>query len=187
MVEFAFSKYSGCGNDFILIDNRTNAFPYNSQVIARLCRRPDGVGADGLILLEESQHADYKMRIFNADGGEAEMCGNGLRCLKKFALELGITAPLLQVETMERTLQIEMVGESVKTSMGDPTDVQMNILLPMDSQKVIVHYLNTGVPHAIHFVEDVQKVSVRLLGPEIRYHPLFQPKGANANFVQIEY
>lgn len=186
MVEFAFSKYSGCGNDFILIDNRSCTFPsQQASLIARLCRRADGVGADGLILLEKSEKADFKMRIFNADGKEAEMCGNGLRCLNKFVQELGISAPSLKIETMERELQVEMLGDNVKASMGDPKDIQMNISLPLDGQDCLVHYLDTGVPHAIHFVEDASKVPVDKIGPEIRYHPFFQPKGANANFVQV--
>lgn len=183
-MEFAFSKYSGCGNDFIMIDNRSCTFPSNNAaLISRLCRRPEGIGADGLILMEASRKADFKMRIFNSDGKEAEMCGNGLRCFNKFLLELGFTSPFHEIETMERKLQVRMAGENVKASMGDPKDIRMNILLLIDGKEYIVHYLDTGVPHAICFVDCVDDLPVNTLGREIRFHPIFQQKGANANFV----
>lgn len=186
MVFFPFSKYSGCGNDFILIDNRNNLFPsHHVSLISRLCRRPDGIGADGVILIETSHIADVKMRIFNSDGKEAEMCGNGLRCIMKFLHELGITKSKLDIETMERKLHIESFGDQVKASMGSPKDIKQNISLMIQNKEVIVHYLDTGVPHAIHFVENIEDAPVVELGSKIRFHSFFQPKGANANFVQI--
>ncbi|KAF3361517.1 Diaminopimelate epimerase [Chlamydiales bacterium STE3] len=186
MTEIAFSKYSGCGNDFLLIDNRDNHFPaHNSGFIARMCHRPSGVGADGVILLEQSQTADFKMRIYNADGSEAEMCGNGLRCLKKFIREKGITASPLKIETMTRQHQVELIADCVKATMGEPTDIQLNLSLSINGKTHIVHFLNTGVPHVIQFVDDLEKAPVEALGRTLRYHPHFMPRGANANFVTI--
>lgn len=186
MREISFSKYSGCGNDFLLIDNRDLSFPSSEKkLIQRLCHRPEGVGADGIVLLETSQVADFKMRIFNADGSEAEMCGNGLRCLKQFIREQGIYQSPLSIETMQRILQVEMSHDHVKASMGNPSSIKLGINLSVESTNYIVHYLDTGVPHIIHFVDDVESVEVNALGSKLRFHPLFAPKGANANFAQI--
>ncbi|MGK5595180.1 MAG: diaminopimelate epimerase [Parachlamydiaceae bacterium] len=186
MRELSFSKYSGCGNDFLLIDNRDLSFPSSaSKLIQRLCHHPEGVGADGIVLLETSQVADFKMRIFNADGSEAEMCGNGLRCLKQFIQEQGIFTSPLSIETMQRILQVEMHQDLVKASMGTPSSMKLGINLLVESTNYVVHYVDTGVPHLIHFVDDIENVEVLSLGPKLRFHPLFSPKGANANFAQI--
>jgi len=185
-MELLFSKYSGCGNDFILIDNRKMIFAWqDSALIAQLCQRPAGVGADGVILLERSQKADYRMRIFNADGFEAEMCGNGLRCLKKFLKELGEEASQVSVETKERILQVEDCGSLVRATMGDPENVNLDLKIEVDSKNYTLHALNTGVPHAIYFTNELENVPVSVLGPKIRFHPFFSPQGANANFVEL--
>ena len=185
-MELPFSKYSGCGNDFILIDNRQKLFPaHNCAVIARLCRRPEGIGADGVILIEESQKADFRMRIFNADGSEAEMCGNGLRCLKKFMCELGIEQSSLKIETHERLLYVENSADQIKATMGDPTDIKLHQEMLIDQRNYTVHLLNTGVPHAVYFTEDLETVPIADLGPKMRYHALCAPQGANANFAQV--
>lgn len=181
-----FSKYSGCGNDFVLIDNRSGDFPINHpDYIHRLCQRHQGIGADGVILLESSVACDGKMRIFNSDGYEAEMCGNGLRCLAQFMNELGFPKKYYTIETMLSDLSIDYVGEHIKTTMGTPSDLRLNLQLTIDEIPLLVHYLNTGVPHAVCFVDDIEKAKVFSLGRSIRMHPEFASKGANANFVQL--
>lgn len=183
-MEVKFSKYSGCGNDFIFIDNRKSFFPKgNRDLIFKLCHRPQGIGADGVILLEESKQADFRMSIFNADGSEAEMCGNGLRCLKKFIAELGIQTPALSIETKERQLSIQDHHEAVKISLGKPQNIQLDVSLDIGDT---LHTIDTGVPHAVQFVDKLEEVPVAVLGKKIRWHPFFSPKGTNANFVKLE-
>lgn len=184
-MDLPFSKYSGCGNDFIFVDNRQEIFPKNQALISNLCKRPLGIGADGLILLEKSEKADFKMRIFNSDGLEAEMCGNGLRCLKKFLKELGFKKSSISIETFERVLNIEDAGEFVKAHMGEPQGLKLDLELEIDHKIYPVHFLNTGVPHSVLFVENLNSINVSHLGRKIRQHPDFAPKGCNVNFVQI--
>jgi diaminopimelate epimerase len=181
-MHISFSKYEGAGNDFILIDNRLQEFIPTPEQVRALCDRKLGIGADGLIALEVGMRAPFRMRIFNADGFEAEMCGNGLRCLKRFLEAKGVVSTPVLVETKERVLHIENEGQNVKTSMGDPKDLRLDISLERDQ---IVHFVNTGVPHAVQFVEDLETLDIETRGPFIRRHPKFGPKGANANFVKV--
>lgn len=176
-----FSKYSGCGNDFILCDNRQDDFPCNPEWIRKLCTRKTGVGADGLIFLEESAVADFKMRIFNADGSEAEMCGNGARCFLKYLHEQGFPLSPYKIETKEKIIQGSFEGNDVSIDMGCPTNVRWN--LDIDGHQV--HFLNTGVPHAVIFVDELASLDLNRLGKQIRRHAAFAPKGTNATFVQV--
>lgn len=182
-MNFSFSKYSGCGNDFILIDNRSNFFPWEQpQLIQRLCHRQNGIGADGIILLENSQDAHFKMRIFNSDGSEAEMCGNGIRCLFKFIQECGIPGNSFNIETSLKILNISMDEQNVAVEIGNPSDLRWNIEL----NPFIIHHLDTGVPHTVSFVETLEQLDVKKWGPYIRNHQEFTPKGTNANFASID-
>lgn len=181
-MQISFSKYSGSGNDFILVDNREGKFEPAPAFIRGLCERKRGIGADGLITLEKGVKAPFKMKIFNSDGGEAEMCGNGLRCLGRFLEELGLREPEFMIETKERLLSVAKAGQEIKASMGSPRELQLGIQL----DEMVVDYLNTGVPHAVKFVTELAAVDVEKEGAYIRRHPHFQPKGANANFVQIK-
>jgi diaminopimelate epimerase len=182
-----FSKYAGCGNDFILVDNRTLFFPTeNRQIIRRLCERSFGVGADGLILIEQSTSADFKMRIFNCDGSEAEMCGNGIRCLFKFILELGYPSQAYTIEVMGKQLHLAPDQENVSVEMAQPSNMAWHIDLAVDGKILQVHHLDTGVPHAVYFLADIEKIDVNGIGAKIRYHPTFLPKGANANFAKCK-
>lgn len=179
----AFRKYSGCGNDFILIDNRKGIFPVVPDYIVHLCRRKHGIGADGVILLEHSGTADFKMRIFNADGTEAEMCGNGIRCLLKFIRDLGYTNSAYKIETMHgRHHQLQFNGEEVQVGMPIPTEIRWDIYLTVGQSTWKIHHLDTGVPHAVLFVENIDQIDLENLGPKIRHHPKFAPRGANVNF-----
>lgn len=185
-----FSKYVGSGNDFILIDNRNLSFPSDNKLwISKLCHRQFGIGADGLILLENSKTADFKMRIFNSDGSEAEMCGNGIRCFYQFLQEVTEISDSQTVETKAGHIYLEksLDGDhsDVKVSMLPPSDIKWNLKVKIDSEEITLHSLNTGVPHVVIFSESINNLDLKKLGSTIRHHPLFQPKGTNVNFVEI--
>lgn len=185
-MHFSFSKYHGAGNDFILVDNRLENFPAeDSLLIARLCRRRFGIGADGLILLQNSSRADYWMRMFNADGKEVEMCGNGLRCFLQFLKDIGEQKEEYHI-LVGGDLFVGSVGKDhVVVQMNPPRNISWNIHLSLESGEIFVHHINTGVPHTVVFVDDVNTIDVEALGREIRWHPVFQPKGTNVNFVSF--
>jgi diaminopimelate epimerase len=186
MDQLTFSKYSGAGNDFILIDNRDGGFPYHSKgIIPAMTARRISVGADGVILLENSDKADFKMRIFNSDGSEAEMCGNGARCLIAFAGKLGIEKEQYSFETKERILHARRIESEIEIEMGKPEDFRKDISLSAKGENWIINFINTGVPHAVIFVDNVNKIDVVGIGREIRYSDAFKPKGTNVDFVEI--
>lgn len=181
-----FSKYSGCGNDFILIDNRQSQFDATrTDVIVHLCHRRLGIGADGIVLLIPSSKADFGMRIFNADGSEAEMCGNGLRCLVRYIKELGISGDAFLIETMHQLIPVCVTAESIKAEMPPPINCQFFDQLDLGEKAFTVHFLDTGVPHAVIFVENLQDSELMTIAPSIRHHPRFKPKGTNVNFALI--
>jgi len=186
VVKIPFFKMSGSGNDFILIDNRQGVLNADrlGDFVPRVCTRKVSVGADGLILIEPSQRVDFRWRFFNADGSEAEMCGNGGRCAARFAVLKGITTPKLAFETLAGIIEAEVNGRQVKLQMVQPTGLKLNLDVPIDGQNHQLHFINTGVPHAIKMVEDAAAVAVKDLGRKIRFHAQFQPAGTNANFVQ---
>lgn len=187
MVGFSFSKYQGSGNDFILIDDRLEMFPAQDHTfVAHLCDRHFGVGADGLILLSHSRKADIRMRIFNSDGKEAQMCGNGLRCLVRFAQQLGVVSAACVVETAHALYECSLENELIRINMGSPRQLSWNATVPLGGGSVIAHVVHTGVPHAVVLVDDVSRVDVEQEGREIRFHPLFQPEGVNATFVSLD-
>jgi diaminopimelate epimerase len=181
-----FSKMNGAGNDFVVIDNRSKALNLSAQQIVLLCDRHRGVGADGVLLVEPAQgSADFRMRYYNADGGEAEMCGNGARCFARFADRLAGPLNPISFETMAGMIEAELDGDLVKLEMGLPTDLSPERHLEIAGQKLTVHSVNTGVPHVVTFVEDLEGTPVHEWGRAIRYHQAFRPKGTNANFVRI--
>lgn len=184
--EIYFSKYSGAGNDFILIDNRQKIFPANDpSLIAKLCHRHMGIGADGVILLNDSKIADFQMQVFNADGKEAEMCGNGIRCFTRFLSDLGFSQSSFKIETMKNCLETYLDGEDITTKMESPKNFRPHIILPIEGKELHINCLNTGVPHAVIFIDDIDNAPLLSLGPIIRHHPMFQPEGVNVNFAQI--
>ena len=186
-MHIAFSKYAGCGNDFIMIDNRSSFFPIqNQEFINKLCQRCTGIGADGLILLESSVSADFKMRIFNADGKETEMCGNGIRCLFKFIQELGFKENKYTIETMHRCLVLIGKEDNVCVEMGNPVDMRWNLSLSNRAIDVPIHFLNTGVPHAVFFTNSLESLDMFQIGKELRHHEAFAPLGANVNAASFD-
>ncbi|MFN4174621.1 MAG: diaminopimelate epimerase, partial [Parachlamydiaceae bacterium] len=173
-MEIPFCKYSGSGNDFVIIDNRDKKITLDASQIKLICDRKQGIGADGVILAEPGTKSPIKMRIYNSDGSEAEMCGNGLRCLSHFLDKHSIKSPT--IESLSGLHQHEKQGLGIKTSMTEPSGLKQNIRLTDD---ISVDYIDTGVPHAVYFVDDVDTIEVVKLGSFIRNHPQFKPRGVN--------
>ncbi len=195
MKKIPFLKMSGSGNDFILIDNRSQIVDKTrlKEFIYKVCRRAVSVGADGLILIEDPDEEDarrglahFKWHYYNADGGEAEMCGNGSRCAARFAYLKGIAPRKMAFRTLAGIIQAELTDERrVKVQLGDPKDLRLNFPLDIDGETWKVHFINTGVPHVVYFLDDVEGVDVVSLGRKTRYHKEFQPAGTNANFAEV--
>jgi diaminopimelate epimerase len=187
-MKIPFMKMSGSGNDFILIDHRKPFLKEEGlkDFIRKVCRRRISVGADGLILIEPSKKADFKWRFYNADGSEAEMCGNGGRCAARFANLKGITGPSLKFETLAGILSAQVIRERVRLEMTKPFGLKLDETISIDGEKKILSSINTGVPHAVLFVEDLAGLDIVPLGRAIRYHSFFAPKGTNADFVRLE-
>jgi diaminopimelate epimerase len=150
-----------------------------------LCDRHRGIGADGVLLLENSTNgADFRMRYFNADGGEAEMCGNGARCFARFANKVGGQKPKLSFETPAGLISAEVKDDLITLRMTDPTDLRLDIELPMAGEKKTVHFVNSGVPHVVIPVAKIDDADVRRDGAAIRHHKMFSPNGTNVNFIE---
>jgi diaminopimelate epimerase len=185
MFMLRFTKMNGAGNDFVMIDNRAGDVQLTPEQIARICDRHRGVGADGILLIEKPQNgADFRMRYYNADGGEAEMCGNGARCFARFANKVANAAEKISFETPAGVIGAQLQGELVRLNMSDPTDLKLNMRLQVDGEEAVVHYINSGVPHVVVPVSRVDVVHVRERGAAIRQHKNFSPKGANVNFLE---
>lgn len=182
-----FTKMSGGGNDFVVIDNRGKNLSGDLGKLARkLCQRRLSIGADGLLILEKSKFSDFKMRYFNADGSGAAMCGNGARCLAFFAYQSGIAGKEMEFETDDGIHFAEVHNHRVKLQMSKPQRIQLNLSLSQRRKKLQVSFINTGVPHTVMIVRQIDSVDVIGLGREIRYHPQFKAsKGTNADFVEI--
>ncbi|MDD5101746.1 MAG: diaminopimelate epimerase [Endomicrobiaceae bacterium] len=183
-----FYKLTAAGNDFVLIDNRENIISENnhSSLAAKLCDRRYSIGGDGLILLEKSDKADFRMRYYNSDGSHASMCGNGGRSIAKFAYELGVVKKNMKFETDAGLITAEIKSDTVvNLALYDPKDLKLDVQLKIDDIIFEVSCLNTGVPHAVIFVEDIEKIDVVKYGRLIRFHKEFLPNGTNVNFVQV--
>src|SRR6478752_7805947 len=154
-----FTKMNGAGNDFILFDNRTGDIDLDRNQIAQLCDRHRGIGADGILLLEEpTNRADFRMRYFNADGGEAEMCGNGARCFARYADRVAGPREKVSFETPAGVIGAELQGELVCLQMSEPKDMRLGIQIPLPDRKIAAHFVNSGVPHVVVPVDDLEAV-----------------------------
>ncbi|MEW6219134.1 MAG: diaminopimelate epimerase [Thermodesulfobacteriota bacterium] len=184
-----FAKMSGSGNDFILVDHREPCLQEAEMpaFAAAVCRRRFSVGADGLILLEPSPRAAFRWRFFNADGSPAAMCGNGARCAARFAVEKGIARPTHSFETGAGIITAEVLGREVRISLTAPSRFVAERPLLVSGQELRVASIDTGVPHAVHFVSpaDLERVPVADWGRTLRLHPEFAPAGTNANFAAV--
>jgi len=180
-----FTKMNGAGNDFILIDNRMGDVRLDRSQIAQLCDRHRGIGADGILLLEKpGNRADFRMRYFNADGGEAEMCGNGARCFARFANKVAAAKEKISFETQAGLISAELKGDSVTLGMTEPTDLRLHLELGIAGENKTVHFINSGVPHVVIPVVNIEDVDVRHEGAAVRYHKIFSPSGTNVNFME---
>jgi len=178
-----FTKMNGAGNDFVMLDNRDGAIQLAGEEIARICDRHRGVGADGLLLVEPAQNgADFRMRYYNSDGGEADMCGNGARCFARYATKVAGAKDAISFETPAGLITAEFFGDLVKIGMSEPKGLVLNEKLEIEGTEITVHSINTGVPHAVVLVDSLENVPVQKLGSILRYHPHFAPRGTNVNF-----
>jgi diaminopimelate epimerase len=178
-----FYKMNGSGNDFILIDNREDIVDKSTinKFVKNLCQRKFSIGADGLILIEPSSRADFKWRFYNADGSEADMCGNGSRCIARLANRLGICGDHLSFET--RVGIIEAIVKGVRVQISMPLPAHMKLDEEIEGIPSLCR-INTGVPHAVVIVDDLDSTPVVRLGQLIRNHRAFMPDGTNVNFMR---
>ncbi len=183
MTQISFMKMHGAGNDFIVVDNRCAVFPlHDTGWMRRICHRNHGIGSEGILLLEQAADTDFSMRFFNPDGQEADMCGNGARCIAQRAYELGIVGREMVFTTKAGRIRAVIRQDFVTIQLPPPRDLRRNILL--DDLRLTVDFIRTGVPHAAAYVDDVQAVPLATLGRAVRTHPQFAPEGVNLNVVQ---
>jgi len=185
MTWIPFFKMSGSGNDFIVIDNRTPLVPEErlAAFVRGVCRRKLSAGADGLILVEDAQGADFRWRFFNSDASPAEMCGNGARCVARFAYLNGIAGQRMTFLTAAGPVAAEVTGKRVKVKMPDPVGLRLSYPITLARGTLTVSSVNTGVPHVVVPCADVDALDVVALGREIRYHDQYAPAGTNVNLV----
>lgn len=185
-----FTKMNGAGNDFIVVDAMREPIQLDGEQIASMCDRKRGIGADGVLLLEADPAHDFRMRYYNRDGGEAEMCGNGARCLALFAARRGLGTEVgdsrtLIFTTNAGTMRARVRGERIALEMADAFDLSLNISLQVENRDEIVHFINSGVPHVVALRTDITRLGnddIALYGNMIRHHPRFAPEGCNVNF-----
>ena len=182
-----FTKMNGAGNDFVLVDNRTQQIRLAPEQIVHLCDRHRGVGADGVMLLVPARtgQADWAWDFYNSDGSAAEMCGNGARCFGRYVQKVTGAKRDFRFETPAGIIAASFQGERVTVNLTSPNDLRLNQILPLSAGPTTIHSLNTGVPHAVLYVPDADRAMVLQLGAEIRRHAHFAPRGTNVNFVQV--
>jgi len=179
MKRIKFTKMTASGNDFIVIDKKPSG---GISAIARsLCDRKFGIGADGLILLDKIKEADTRMRIFNADGSEAEMCGNGARCAALFGRKTKA-----RLFTKAGLINAELKRDRVRIQLTEPKGIKLDIPLKVSGRLIRVNFINTGVPHAVVFVNGIDNIAVANIGRSIRFHTKFAPAGTNVDFVEVK-
>ncbi|MCQ9208449.1 MAG: diaminopimelate epimerase [Omnitrophica bacterium] len=184
-----FTKAVAAGNDFIIIDRfKIRNIKYkirNTNLAKMLCQRKISIGADGLLLIEASKRCDFKMRIFNPDGSEVNMCGNGIRCAVLYAAKRKICSRKMTIETRAGELSAEVKQDKVRIKMSKPKDLRLKFDLDVNGKRENISFINTGVPHVVFFVQGLDSFNVPDIGRAIRYHAEFQPKGTNTNFVEV--
>jgi diaminopimelate epimerase len=195
-IEFAakvdFFKMQGSGNDFVVIDNREAGVAVEDMAswAQAMCRRAFGVGSDGLFFLEPAEDRDdmdFQWHFYNADGSRAEMCGNGSRCAARLAFELGMAPVEHAIGTDAGVVRAKVLPDlgQVKVQLTDPVDERLNIEVGLSDDLNIGHFVNSGVPHAVIFTDDVDTVDIGTMGRSLRFHEEFAPAGTNANFAQL--
>jgi diaminopimelate epimerase len=185
MIEFY--KMSGSGNDFIIIDNRDLSLNVGDlpAFARRVCERKISVGADGLFLIEPSKTVDFKWQFFNSDGSVAEMCGNGSRCVARYAYLKGIAPKKMSFETLAGIISAEVNDDVVKVRLTDPSPLKIAQTIMLNGRECILDCIDTGVPHTVAFVDSVETCAVVGTGRQIRHHEHFAPRGTNADFAEV--
>ncbi|MBM2839684.1 MAG: dapF [Bacteroidetes bacterium] len=171
-IELSFTKVSGAGNDFVIVDNRTNSLPEDQPALSRaLCSRNFGVGADGLLIIEKSERAHFSMKYFNSDGSYGGMCGNGGRCIARYANMNGIAPKEMSFEALDFLYHAKVLGEQVRLTMKDPQNLRRNVEVRVGQDVHTGFFINTGSPHFVEFVDDVDTVHVEQIGRAVRQDP----------------
>lgn len=182
----SFWKMHGAGNDFILIDDRPARFPCaDTGLIQHLCNRHTGIGSEGLLLLQSSPRAHFRMRFFNPDGAEADLCGNGARCIARLARDLGLAPSSMHIETAAGALEADVVSDAVRLHLPVPTDGRYHQILAVDTLAIRYHRIHAGVPHVVIETPEMDTVDVRQTGAAIRQHAAFAPEGTNVDFMAV--
>ena len=178
-----FTKMHGAGNDFILLDDRGLSIPWHDHfLMAALATRRTGIGAEGIILIQPSQSADFRFLFLNPDGTEAALCGNGLRCAAAFAHEIGAAPEDMRIETARGIVRAELVPSGVKLHLPDPGARAYGMQVALPGRRVHGHFVNSGVPHFVVPVENINDIDVLAEGRALRQHPDFAPEGTNVDF-----
>ena len=188
MRNIAFTKMHGAGNDFVLIDDRAETFPVHDHILLAMLAAPrTGVACEGVILLQKSSVADFRMVFFNPDGTEADLCGNGARCVAAFAREIGVVkAPAMTFETRAGLVDAEVSENgAVKVWMPEPKNRRYGLQVKVGDRFVAGDYVEAGVPHFIVPCENIASVDVEGLGRALRLSDAFAPNGTNVDFVQF--
>ena len=181
-----FHKMVASGNDFVVVDNRRHVVRDAVRFAKEVCELHNGIGADGVLLLENSRKARFKMRIVNSDGSEAEACGNGFRCIALYAKHILKFPSSFQFEAIAGAIKANVNGRRVRVRMVPPRGFAERAEIQVLGHRLHYSFINTGVPHAVIFVEGLPKIDVNKLGSAIRRHDKFKPKGTNVNFVEVK-
>lgn len=185
-----FTKMTGAGNDFVVIDNRRKRIKDGSKASKKLCDRRWGIGADGLLLLEKSRRASYRMMYYNADGSYGGMCGNGGRCIAWFAFSNRIAGKTHEFEALDYVYAAKIENKEVILSMKDPRNIRIGEEITIDSGKLVINSIDTGSPHAVIAVSELpgnvtlSNVDVLGMGHRLHHDPRFSPEGTNVNFIE---
>jgi len=179
-----FYKFQASGNDFVVMDHRKKVISNLKAFAARVCPVHTGIGADGVLVIERSAKADFAARIFNADGSEAEACGNGFRCVGRFAHDILKYPAKMKFESISGLIAAEVKKEKVRVQLVQPQVLKLNGGISVCGEDFDYDFFNTGVPHVVIFTDRLDKANVFEWGRAIRAHKQFAPKGTNVNFVQ---
>ena len=186
-IHLKFTKVSGAGNDFVIIDNISGDLELDRASLAiTLCSRHEGVGGDGLLILEKSNAADFRMEYYNSDGTSGAMCGNGGRCVAQYAFRQKISGSRPRFEAVGGIYEAEVLGERVRLRMQEPSPIRKVEDILIDGKTHECFFVDTGAPHAVLFVKNLDAIDLNPVGKAIRTSPAFDPSGANVDFVELE-
>jgi diaminopimelate epimerase len=182
-----FMKMSGAGNDFIIIDNRNNLITQDINLLAKkLCSRRYSIGADGLILVENSKKANFRSKFYNADGTEFNLCGNGGRCVARFAFINVIASKRMSIETNAGCLSAEILSNSVKLQIPLPINIEMNKIIEVDEKKIKGHLIKIGDPHFIAFAKNLNEMPFEAIARKMRHSKSFGSEGSNIDLIMLK-